>query len=93
VGHTNRDREKLLTRLRKIRGQLNAVESALAEEQDCSRVLMTLAACRGGLNSLMFEIVEGHIRFHIIDPDERPASSKQAQATAELIEVLRTYLR
>jgi DNA-binding FrmR family transcriptional regulator len=91
--HTNKDREKLLARLKKIRGQLNAVEAALTEEQDCSQVLMTLASCRGGLNSLMLEIVEGHIRFHIVDPDERPASSKQAQATSELIEVLRTYLR
>jgi DNA-binding FrmR family transcriptional regulator len=93
MAHTSRDREKLLSRVRKIRGQLNAVETALSEEQDCSQVLMTLASCRGALNGLMLEIVEGHIRFHIVDPDQRPSSSKQAQATAELIEVLRTYLR
>jgi len=93
MGHTQGDREKLLTRVKKIRGQLNAVEAALVEDEECSQVLMTLAACRGALNSLMFEIVEGHIRFHIVDPDERSPNSKQAQATAELIEVLRTYLR
>jgi DNA-binding FrmR family transcriptional regulator len=93
MGHSERQREKLLARVKKIRGQLNAVEAALAEDQECSQVLMTLAACRGGLNSLMLEIVEGHIRFHIVDPDLRPPSSKQAQATTELIEVLRTYLR
>ncbi len=93
MGHTSKDREKLLARVKKIRGQLNAVETALVEGEECSQVLMTLAACRGALNSLMFEIVEGHIRFHIVDPDERPPTSKQAQATTELIEVLRTYLR
>jgi DNA-binding FrmR family transcriptional regulator len=93
MGHTKRDREKLLTRVKKIRGQLNAVETSLVDGQECSQVLMTLAACRGALNSLMFEIVEGHIRFHIVDPDQRSPNSKQAQATAELIEVLRTYLR
>lgn len=93
MAHTNKNREKLLARLKKVRGQLNAVEGALAEEQDCSHVLMTLASCRGGLNSLMMEIVEDHIRFHIVNPEDRPASSKQAQATSELIDVLRTYLR
>jgi DNA-binding FrmR family transcriptional regulator len=92
MAHTSRDREKLIARVKKIRGQLNAVETSLVSGEECSHVLMTLAACRGAMDSLMFEIVEGHIRFHIVDPDERP-NSKQAQATAELIEILRTYLR
>lgn len=92
MAHTTGDRDQLVTRVKKIRGQLNAVESSLLEDDDCSHVLMTLAACRGSLNGLMREIIEGHIRFHIVDPDHKP-SSKQARATAELIEVLRSYLR
>ena len=59
VEHIKRDRDKLLVRVRKIRGQLNAVEAAITEEDDCSRVLNTLAACRGALNGLMLEILEG----------------------------------
>ena len=92
MAHISRDRKKLLARVKRIRGQLNAVETAVSEDDDCSRVLMTLAACHGALNGLMVEILEGHIRFHIVDPDQRP-TSKQAQATTELIDVLRTYLR
>ena len=92
MAHTKRDREKLLARVRKIRGQIGAVESALLDDDDCSRVLNTLASCRGALNGLMVEILEGHIRFHVVDPDQRP-ESKRAQATAELIEILRAYLR
>ena len=92
MAHTSRDHEKLLARVKKIRGQLNAVEKSLVEGEECSQVLMTLAACRGAMNGLMSEIVEGHIRFHIVDPDQRP-TSKQAQATAQLIEVLRSYFR
>lgn len=92
MAHTQRDHEKLLARVRKIRGQLNAVETALTDDEDCSRVLNTLASCRGALNGLMIEILEGHIRYHVVDPDQRP-ESKRAQATAELIEILRTYLR
>lgn len=92
MAHLKRDREKLLARVKKIRGQLNAVETAIAGDDDCSQVLNTLAACRGALNGLMVELLEGHIRFHVVDPDQRP-ESKRAQATAELIEVLRSYIR
>lgn len=92
MAHLKRDREKLLARVKKIRGQLNAVETAITGDDDCSQVLNTLAACRGALNGLMVELLEGHIRFHVVDPDQRP-ESKRAQATAELIEVLRSYIR
>ena len=92
MGHTTRNRTKLIARVKKIRGQLNAVENALLEDKDCSVVLMTLAACRGAMNGLVSEIVVDHIRFHIVDPDHRP-TSKRAQATTELIEVLRSYFR
>jgi len=78
--------------VKKIRGQLNAVEASIADDDDCSKVLMTLAACRGALKALLVEILEGHIRFHVVDPDQRP-DSKRARATAELIDVLRAYLR
>jgi DNA-binding FrmR family transcriptional regulator len=60
----SRDRGKLLNRVRRIRGQIDAVEKALDKEQDCSTILLTIAACRGAINSLMAEIIEGHIRFH-----------------------------
>jgi DNA-binding FrmR family transcriptional regulator len=92
VAHLKRDREKLQARIKRIRGQLNAVEAALTDDDDCSKVLMTLAACHGALNGLMVEILEGHIRDHVLDPDQRP-DSKRAQATAELIDVIRTYLK
>ena len=90
--HTSEEREKLLNRVRRIRGQLNAVEKALVENEDCSTVLHSLTGCRGALDSLLYEIIEGHIRFHIVDPDKRP-STQQAQATQELLDALRTYLR
>ena len=92
MGHTAKDRTKLLNRVGRIRGQLNAVEKALAQDEECSAVLQTLAACRGALNGLMSEIIEGHIRFHIVDPSRRP-TSVQAKATQELIDVLRTYFK
>ncbi len=90
--HTRQEREQLLNRVRRIRGQLNAVEKALVNSEDCSTVIHSLTGCRGGMDSLLFEILEGHIRFHIVNPNRRP-SSQQAKATQELIDVLRTYLK
>ena len=92
MAHTIRDKQKLINRVRRIRGQVEAIEKALVEEQDCSVLLQTIAACRGAINGLMAEVIEGHIRFHVIDPDEKP-TSKQAKATQELMDVVRTYLR
>jgi hypothetical protein len=40
----------------------------------------------------MVEVIEGHIRFHVVDPDHRP-TSEQAQAAQELIDVIKAYLK
>jgi DNA-binding FrmR family transcriptional regulator len=92
MAHTIRDKEKLLNRTRRIRGQIEAIERALSDERDCSEVLHTIAACRGAMDGLMAEVIEGHIRFHIIDPDKKPTSG-QAKAAQQLMDVVRRYLR
>ncbi len=92
MAHTIRDKKKLLNRVRRIRGQIDAVEKALDQEHDCSAILLTIAACRGAINSLMAEVIEGHIRYHVVDPDQQP-STERAKAAQELIDVVRTYLK
>jgi DNA-binding FrmR family transcriptional regulator len=54
--------------------------------------LQIIAACRGAINGLMAELLEGHIRYHVIGSDGN-RSSDQTQAAEELIDVLRSYLR
>ena len=90
--HTPEEREKLRNRISRIRGQLDAVEKALATSQDCSKVLHSLTACRGAMDSLLYEIIEEHIRFHIIDPAAQP-STEQAKATQELLDALHAYFK
>ena len=90
--HTVREKKKLITRVRRIRGQLESVERALEEEKECFAVLQTVAAVRGALNGLVGEIVEDHIRFHVIDPDAK-VPAKQMQAVEELVEVIRAYVK
>jgi DNA-binding FrmR family transcriptional regulator len=92
MAHTTKDKEKLVTRVRRIRGQVNAIERALESEQECAGVLQLMAACRGALNGLMAEVMEGHVRFHVLSP-ESEKNSPQAQAAEELIEVVRAYLK
>jgi DNA-binding FrmR family transcriptional regulator len=92
MAHTTKSKEKLLVRVRRIRGQVEAIERALSGEHDCSEVLQLVAACRGALNGLMAELVEGHIRFHVLDP-KRNGNSAQVEAAEELVQVVKTYLK
>lgn len=92
MAHTPRSQKKLTNRVRRIRGQLNAVETAIQNDEDCSAVLLTLSACRGGLNALIVELIEEHVRDHIVDPDQKPGSAR-ADATQELLNVIRSYFK
>jgi FrmR/RcnR family transcriptional regulator, repressor of frmRAB operon len=92
MAHTVRDQKKLLDRIRRIRGQVEGIEKALEDEKDPFFVLQTVASCRGALNSLMAEIIEGHIRYHVIDPTH-PPTPEQADASQELIDIVRAFLK
>jgi len=92
MAHTIRDKNKLLNRVRRIRGQVEAIERGLQEEQECADLLLTITACRGAINGLMAEVIEGHIRYHVINPDTKP-TSPQAVAAQQLMDVVKTYLK
>jgi DNA-binding FrmR family transcriptional regulator len=90
--HTVRERDKLMARVRRIRGQIEGIERALAEEKGCYEVLQTVAAARGALNGLVAEMIEDHIRHHVLDPEEKVAP-KRARATSELIDIVHAYVK
>jgi DNA-binding FrmR family transcriptional regulator len=92
LAHIIRDKKKLLNRVRRLRGQIDAVEKSIEEGAECSHVLHTIAACRGAIDGLMSEVLEGHIRFHVVDPDHHP-TSERAMAAQELIDVIKMYLK
>jgi DNA-binding FrmR family transcriptional regulator len=90
MAHLIQNKKKLLARISRIRGQLNGIEKALDADRDCGEVLLTLAACRGALNSLMAEILEDHVRQHVLGAQ----SAKDREVAAEeLIEVIKRYLK
>lgn len=92
MAHTTRDREKLLRRIRRIRGQIEAIETTLGGDHECSDLLQQVSACRGALNGLMAELIEGHIQFHVLD-QEKEKNSSRAKAADELVDIVRAYLK
>ena len=89
--HTVREKAKLLARVRRIRGQVDAIERALESEVGCADVLQIIASVRGAVNGLMAEVIEDHVRCHVGAPS-LPARER-AERADELIEVVRSYLR
>jgi FrmR/RcnR family transcriptional regulator, repressor of frmRAB operon len=92
MAHTTEEKKKLLNRVRRIRGQVEAVERALDEEAECSEILHNISACRGAMDALMAEVIEGHIRFHVLDPGSIPTDD-QTKAADDLVHALRAYLK
>lgn len=91
MSHTIRDRKPLLTRVRRIKGQMQALEALLEESGDCAAVLQQIAAVRGAVAGLMTQVLEGHIREHLGDPEATAA--ERAQDVEQVVAALRSYLR
>ena len=90
--HSSQEKQRLIVRIRRVRGQVEAVERAVAEGRDCADVLQMIAAARGAMNGLMAEFLEDHVRFHVLDPG-RKHSAAQDTAADKLIEIVRSYLK
>ena len=92
MSHTIRDKARLLARIGRIRGQLNGIERALLKERDCFLILQTVASCHGALNSLMAQILEGHIRSHLIEAGSG-GKAQRRKAAREVIDTINAFLR
>ena len=92
MAHTAEEKKKLLARVNRVQGQLKSIREAIEEEKECEDVLQQIAACRGAVNSLLVEIVEGEIRFHVLDKNAK-VESKETKAAENLIGILHRYIR
>jgi DNA-binding FrmR family transcriptional regulator len=90
MAHTVNNRKKLLTRVRRIGGQVGAIERTLEGEHDCFELLQQIASVRGAINGLMAEIIEGHVYEHIAGAAGENERNKGAE---ELMDILRSYLK
>lgn len=91
IPEISREKQKLLFRVKRIRGQFAAVERALDAGDECADILMLLAAIRGGVNGLMGEILEDHVRLHVMSPEKSEDSPEEL--AEDLISLIRAYLK
>lgn len=89
MGHVSANKDSLIKRVKRIAGQIQALERELEADADCAKTLHLVAATRGAINGLMEEIIEDHARAHVADP----ALSEEARSKGveELLEAIRRY--
>lgn len=90
MSHTTKNKAKTLSRVRRIKGQVEAIERAVEGEGECEEILQLVASCRGALNGLMAELIEGHLRFHVLLEGQKTLPS-QHEAADELMAVVKRY--
>ena len=88
MAHTIREKQKILSRVNRIKGQLEAFSKALEAEEDCYKVMQLLASCRGALNGLMGDLIESHIREHIVQAESKEMA---VEAGEDLVDIMKSF--
>jgi len=85
MAHTTRNKKALLTRIRRIAGQVAGLEKALAEDADCGEVLVQMAAAKGAMHALMMEVLVGHLDEHVVTEADEGLRRQEAQTLVALL--------
>lgn len=91
MSHVAKEKQKLLNRIKRLKGQIAAIERAIDADVECARVLQQATACRGALDGFIAEVIEDHIREHMVDPDAARDEPRN-QAAEELVAIVHSYL-
>lgn len=91
MSHVAKEKTKLLNRLKRLRGQIEGIERAVEADLECTKVLQQATSCRGALDGFIAEVIEDHIREHLIDP-AKPKDDPRSQAADELIDIVHAYI-
>lgn len=89
--HSPQEKKRVLARVRRIRGQCDALERALEAGAGCGPVLQQIAAIRGATHGLMAEVMEAHVRESFGRPD--PEAADRDPRVDELLALIRSYLK
>ncbi len=92
MSHISKNKTKLLARVRRLKGQIEAIERAMETDVPCAEVLNLVASIRGAVTGLTAELIEDHIREHVSNPDKDDDPAR-AQGASELIDVIRMYMK
>lgn len=89
--HSPAEKKRVLARVRRVRGQLDALERALEQGAACGPVLQQIAAVRGAINGLMAGVLESHLREGLAQA--RATDPPSPTPVDEVITLVRSYLR
>lgn len=89
--HVSHNKDKIIARVRRIAGQVAAIERSVQSDAGCSETLHLAAAVRGAVAGLMDELVEGHLREHVAAAGL--STEARAEAADELVTVLRRHFK
>jgi len=92
MSHIAQEKQKLLNRIRRLRGQMDAIERSVEAEADCIDILQQITACRGAMNGLLTVVLEDHIRSHLA-PVNGHGEEQLGDPREQLIDIVHSYFR
>lgn len=90
MSHLQRDKDALLGRVRRLRGQFEAIERAVEADRGCGEILHLVASVRGAMTGLTAELIDEHLVHHVRDVTDEAA---RQEGIEELSKALRLYLK
>lgn len=90
MSHISQNKRQLMTRVRRLKGQVEALEKAIEADAECTDVLTQVSAVRGAAQGLMVEVLGEHLREHVAAPADE--TERQAEM-AKVVGILKSYLR
>lgn len=88
MAHDIADKKKLLTRVKKIKGQINTIEKILEADSECFVILQQIAAAKGAINSLLNEVLKTHVKEHLLEANTK---DKRQEEIDNLLMILKSY--
>lgn len=85
------DKKKILTRVRRIKGQAEAIEKALESNVECNAILQQICSIRGAINGLMNEMLEVHLKDTLVSGET--TEQQRSEELAEIAKILKSYLK
>lgn len=88
MAHTKRDKKQLLTRINRLKGQLESAARKIEKGDECYKVMQVLASCRGALHGLMLDLIDGHVKMHVVQAKTRRSA---ASGGREVTQIFRSF--
>jgi CsoR family transcriptional regulator, copper-sensing transcriptional repressor len=82
------EKRALVVRLRRIKGQIEAIERMVESDADCPDVLMQVVSARQALKSFSEEVIESHMHECIEGAANQSEGRREIRS---LLEVLKRY--